>query len=327
MVVGIGGYYGYRNAGDEAILLAMAREIRARGLEALVLSASPQETAEALGVEAVHRYHTLAVPRALARVDRFVLGGGGLLQDKTSRRSLAYYLGLLRLARRLGRSVSVFGVSLGPLSPRGERAVARALAGIPLVGRDRRSQRYAERLGLAAHLGADPALLLPPPSVAREPGLVVVVPRHGVPAEPLHAGARRLLNLGYEVLVLGLQPGRDEPVLEVFEHFPKETTGDPRRALYLLASAEYVISARLHGMILAAVAGTPFAGVEYDPKVTGFAEETGAALLPLEASPGEIAAMVQGGVDPDWNAVDRLKERARQSFDRLFPTPAPTSGA
>ncbi|HFB39150.1 MAG TPA: polysaccharide pyruvyl transferase CsaB, partial [Oceanithermus sp.] len=52
MVVGIGGYYGYRNAGDEAILLAMAREIRARGLEALVLSASPQETAETLGVEA-----------------------------------------------------------------------------------------------------------------------------------------------------------------------------------------------------------------------------------------------------------------------------------
>ena len=327
MVVGIGGYYGYKNAGDEAILQAMVQELKARSHSALVLSAAPRATAGELGVEAVHRYHPLAVPAAIRRVDRFVLGGGGLLQDRTSRRSLAYYLGLVRLARRLGKPTAVFGVSLGPLSPRGERAVARALAGIPLVVRDRRSLRYAERLGIKAELGADPALLLEPPPVAREPGLVVVIPRHGVPPEPLYAGARRLLNLHYDVLILGLQPGPDDQVLEVFEHLPKEATRDPRRVLYLLKSAEYVISARLHGMVLAAAAGTPFAGVDYDPKMVGFAEETGAALLPLEPTAGEIAALVQGGIDPDWGAVERLKARARASFDRLFPTPAPTSGA
>ena len=327
MVVGIGGYYGYKNAGDEAILQAMVRELKIRGHRALVLSASPRETARELGVEAVHRYHPLALPAALRRVDRFVLGGGGLLQDRTSRRSLAYYLGLVRLARRLGKPVTVFGVSLGPLSPRGERRVARTLSGVPVVVRDLRSLRHAERLGLRAELGADPALLLEPPQIVREPGLVVVIPRHGVPAEPLYAGARKLLILGYDVLVLGLQPGPDDLTLEIFEYLPKEASRDPKRVLYLLRSAEYVISARLHGMILAAAAGTPFAGVHYDPKVASFAEETGSALLPLEPTPNEIAALVQGRIGPDWNAVEQLKARARASFERVFPTPAPTSGA
>ena len=31
MVVGVAGYYGFRNAGDEAILEAIARELKARG--------------------------------------------------------------------------------------------------------------------------------------------------------------------------------------------------------------------------------------------------------------------------------------------------------
>ena len=327
MVVGIGGYYGYKNAGDEAILQALVQGIHARGHQALVLSANPRDTAQKLGVEAVHRYHPLAVPRALARADRFVLGGGGLLQDKTSRRSLGYYLGLVRLAQRLKTPTTVFGVSLGPLSRRGERVLARTLAKVPLVVRDRRSLDYAERLGLKAELGADLALLLEAPQAAREPGLVIVIPRQGVPAEPLHAAARRLRTLHYEVLALGLQPGRDEPALELFEYFPKEATADPQRVLYLMASAEYVISTRLHGMVLAAVAGTPFAGINYDPKVAAFAEETGAPLLPVEVPRAETAALVQARVEPDWAAVERLKQRARESLDRLLLTPAPTSGA
>ncbi len=327
MVVGLGGYYGYKNTGDEAILMAIVRELKARGESPLVLSARPRETFERYAVDAAHRYLPWALLAAFRRMDRFLLGGGGLLQDRTSRRSLAYYLGLLALARRMKRPATVFNVSLGPLSPEGERRVARALQGVPLVVRDRRSFAYARRLGLAPRLGADPALLLPPPKVAGEPGLVILVPRYGVNPRPLVSASYRLAKLGYEPFVLAFQPGLDEATLENFDHLPKELTGDPKRALYLIASASFVISARLHGMVLAAAAGTPFAGINYDPKVEAFAEETGAPLLSTEAKTGDLVQTVTSGLEPDWNAVEKLKARARASFGALFPTPAPASGA
>jgi len=326
MVVGVGGYYGYKNAGDEAILLALVRELKARGESPLVLSARPRETFERYAVDAAHRYFPWSILKAFSRMDRFLLGGGGLLQDSTSKRSLAYYLGLVALARRLKRPVTVFNVSLGPLSPEGERRVTRALKDVPVFVRDRMSLNYAHRLGLRAQLGADPALLLPPPKVAREPGLVVIVPRYGVNPRPMVSASYRLLKLGYDVLVMALQPGMDEETMEEFHRLPKEVTADPKRALYLVASAAFVISARLHGMVLAAAAGTPFAGINYDPKVEGFAEETGAPLLSTEAKTGDLVQTVTYGLEPDWDRVARLKQRARASFDALFPTPAPANG-
>ncbi|MER3483298.1 MAG: polysaccharide pyruvyl transferase CsaB, partial [Meiothermus sp.] len=41
MVVGVSGYYGFQNAGDEAILEAITSEVRARGHQVLAFSADP----------------------------------------------------------------------------------------------------------------------------------------------------------------------------------------------------------------------------------------------------------------------------------------------
>jgi len=319
MVVALGGYYGFKNAGDEAMLFSLVAELKARGHEPWVLSQTPNETARELGVRAFARANPKALVKALRGADLFLLGGGGLFQDTTSRKSLVYYLGLLQLARLLGTRAAAFGVSLGPLSALGERMVARGLAPFPLVVRDRLSLAYAERLGLKAELGGDPALLLKAPQLAREPGLVIVIPRHNVPVRPLLEAAKRLRALGYSVLALALQPGADDETLAAFEEFPREATGDPRRALYLLRSAEYVLSARLHGMVLAAAAGTPYAGVVYDPKVKGFAEDTGAPALPPDTDPRALAALVESHIAPDWNAVQAVKRRARASLERLLP--------
>jgi polysaccharide pyruvyl transferase CsaB len=127
MRVGVSGYYGFQNAGDEAILEAIVQEIRARGHQAVVFSNNPAETAQRYGVEAVKRTHPLEVWKALGQIDLLLSGGGGLLQDKTSGLSLWYYLTVMGLARRRGKAVYVFNQSLGPLSKRGEGRVRRAL--------------------------------------------------------------------------------------------------------------------------------------------------------------------------------------------------------
>jgi len=92
----ISGYYGFGNAGDEAILEAMVRDLRALapGARLVVLSADPAATAARCGVEAVPRMHLPSVLGALRGADLFISGGGSLLQDATSWRSVPYYAGI-----------------------------------------------------------------------------------------------------------------------------------------------------------------------------------------------------------------------------------------
>ncbi|MCS7058573.1 MAG: polysaccharide pyruvyl transferase CsaB [Meiothermus sp.] len=320
MRVGVSGYYGFRNAGDEAILEAIVQEVRARGHEPLVLSGNPRETAARYGVEAVRRAHPLELWRSFGRIDLLLSGGGGLLQDKTSRASLWYYLTVIQLAQRRGKPVFVFNQSLGPLSPWGERRVRRALRGVPCLFRDGDSLAYARRLGLEAQLGADPALLLSPPPVEREPNMVVLVPKYGTEAAnaSLHKLADRLQGEGYEVVILALQPGFDEPVLERFKSFTRELAWDPRRVSYLLAQAGYVVSVRLHGAILAAAAHTPFAAIAYDPKVAGFCRDAGAVFVEPPGNPEVLANAVLTCQQPNWKAIEEMKVRARSSFDQVL---------
>lgn len=320
MVVGVSGYYGFQNAGDEAILEAIVQEVHSRGHQVLAFSANPAVTAKRYAIQAVRRSHPLEVWKGLGQIDLFLSGGGGLLQDKTSRMSLMYYLGLIGLARRRGKPVYVFNQSLGPLSARGEHQVKRSLRGVECFFRDEASLEYGRQLGLNVQYGADPALLLTPPPVEREPNMVVLVPRAGLEAANtnLHKLGDRLRVEGFEVVVLALQPGHDEPALERFSSFTRELAWDPRRVSYLLAQAGYVVSIRLHGAILAAAAGTPFVGIAYDPKVAGFCRDAGAPYVDMPGDADLLASAVLSQRQPNWKAIDEMKARARASFDRVL---------
>ncbi len=324
MVVALSGYYGFGNAGDEAILMSIVREARRRGIEPLVLSANPAAS------EKLHQVRTAprSAPQtllALSRSDGLLSGGGGLLQDATSARSLSYYLTLLRVAQLLKKPNWVFGQSLGPLSARGMHRTASVLRRATSVTvRDRTSLELAQQMKINARLGADAALLLEPPGVTREERLVVLVPRGHLAHEAnqrLREAGERLLSLGYEVLVLGLQPNHDEEALDHFRGFTRELSGDPRRILYWLAQAGYVLSLRLHGLILAAAAGTPYAGGSYDPKVKAFCEESGAPYWELPGDPEAMVRVALHGSGPDKSALRDLRLRAAESFNWLWGRP------
>jgi polysaccharide pyruvyl transferase CsaB len=301
----ISGYYGAGNLGDEAVLAGLLGALATTDVTPVVASLDPAATTSAHAVAAVHRYHGL--PMALWRADAVVSGGGGLLQDVTSARSLSYYLGVLRLARALGKPVAVFGQSLGPLSPAGGERVRRALAGVPLGLRDAPSLALAARLGLAARPVADPALLVdrPPPDAragaaggAGRAGALVLIPRSGYPAigAVLEELGRRHLAAGGRVRVALVHPAHDAAegrrligALGAAEGVAAATV---RGLLAALAGAHAVVSGRLHGLVLGAVAGAPVAGLAYDPKVAGFAATIGAPCPAAPADPAATAAAV-----------------------------------
>ncbi|HKI58159.1 MAG TPA: polysaccharide pyruvyl transferase CsaB [Trueperaceae bacterium] len=316
----LSGYYGYGNLGDEALLAGLVGGLKARGIEPVVLSGDPAATSAQLGVVAVHRYRGL-LP-ALSRCDALVSGGGGLLQDGTSRRSLSYYLTVIRLARALGKRVVVYGQSVGPLSEAGQRRVGRALEGLPLAVRDAPSVNLLGALGLAAERVADPALLLPAPAPSGTEGPVILVPRagHDDLNEALAAAGRLLQQAGLDVAVLALHEREDAAATErIAATAPASrlVAVTPEQALQHFADARYVLSARLHGLILAARTGVGFAGLVYDPKVAGFLGDAGAPAFTRPVEPRRLADLATVAQRPDPDLVAALVRRAEAGMDWL----------
>lgn len=321
MRVLVSGYYGFGNLGDEALLAGLLSGLRTEQLT--VLSQHPARTRALHGVASVHRLTGLS---ALPSHDALISGGGGLLQDKTSSRSLRYYLGVIALARRLGKRVVVFGQSVGPLSAQGEQRVARALRGVPVAVRDRASQHLLGRLGIPAVLVADTALLLPKPLA--QPGAnapVLLIPRGGYPhiTDALGALAQRLHAEHAPLAALALQPGEDGEALDQIARrapsLKRLSAATPQHALEQIAGARHVVSARLHGLILAAHAGRPFSGIAYDPKVAAFLTESGQRVFPASPDP---EALFEDVFSAPFDAakVAALEARARSGMRWLSET-------
>ena len=323
MRVALSGYYGFGNHGDEAVLSGLVHGLQRAGHEPVVLSAVPQATERLHGVEA--RSRTTGLLPALRSVDAVVSGGGGLLQDTTSARSLAYYLAVLHMARLLGRCTVVFGQSVGPLSPRGRRWVRWSLQGTPASVRDRGSVELLASLGIGAHRGADAALVAPvaqtPPGGPARGAPVVLVPRHGFPGHTavLAEVARRLIAGGVPVEVMALHPEQDEGDAATVQRAVGDGTpvvpADFREAFARIAAARAVLSARLHALVFAAAAGIPHAGLVYDPKVAGFLEQSGGAVFHPPFDPDAVLRAVRDPVDADRAGMGaRLVADAQASF-------------
>lgn len=320
MKVVVSGYYGFGNTGDEAIALAITRELKKQGHLPVLLSNTPTETARLYGCESVARMQPAALLSALSGAGLVLSGGGGLLQDKTSSRTLSYYLGIVRMARLLGKKVMVFNQSVGPLTPAGGRKVASALRGMRLIVRDRGSLETLRDLGLKGELGGDPALLLEPtPNLTRDPFTVIIAPRGDVtdalPA--LRRTVKRLREQGRRVVALSFMPEHDDGAAKSLDADEVISTTDPQVALDAIATSGFVIGVRLHAVILAAAAEVPFCGIAYDPKITGFCEDAGAATHTTKPDVDELVKQAYSRVTPDWAAVEDMKFRAMQSFADL----------
>lgn len=164
----LAGYFGFDNAGDEALFESEVENFRKLDPE-VELTALVQDpaTANRLGVATVPRKDLAGVWKAMRSTDLFVLGGGGLFQDVTGPATVFYYGGLLTMCA-LARKPSVFFCQgYGPVTGNLQKFATRQFLRLPelVTVRDVESQAELVDLGLSledVHLAADPALLLDP---------------------------------------------------------------------------------------------------------------------------------------------------------------------
>ena len=120
--IALSGYYGFDNSGDEAvlqsILFALQEQGQAQGIqiEPIVLSANPEKTTAMYGVKAYHRMKPGSLLQALRESDGLISGGGSLLQDATSSKTIPYYLAVIKLAQWLGKPTFIYSQGIGPVN-------------------------------------------------------------------------------------------------------------------------------------------------------------------------------------------------------------------
>ncbi len=148
------GYYGFGNFGDEVSAAAIADVCHRLGYRVGIVSHRPRVTRRELGYACVGRYAFFAA----RRYDALIFGGGTVLQDETSCRSLFYYLCWAALAKR----VMLYANGLGPFRHKVCRpAVKVSLADARILVRDARSLALCRALGLDAARCDDATALLP----------------------------------------------------------------------------------------------------------------------------------------------------------------------
>ncbi len=341
----ISGYYGFGNIGDEAILAATVPVLRQRwpGAEICVLSANPQQTVEAYGIEAARRWCPRIIWQELRKADLLISGGGGLLQDTTSLLSPLYYLGVMRMARAAHTPYVIFGQGLGPLHRslvrRATRKYLSRAAAITL--RDSDSADLARRIGVTGNIQvtADPAALLRPSPASQIQGLLTAAgvnltrPLVGITLRawlqvgsvvaavaPLLKQARE--QWGAEVLLIPFQPTEDVALawrLAAESGVPVtilERLSDPRDYVGIIARLRLLVSMRLHGLVFAAAQAVPAIGLAYDPKVFAFASQAEQPTFSLDelSADGLLAAGERAIGDAQATAAGR--QRCAQRLQR-----------
>ncbi len=340
----ISGYYGFNNAGDEAILHSIVSSLknlaakRGEKLRFTVLSADPSHTARCYGVEAVGRQNLLQIIRVLIRADAFISGGGGLLQDSTGRGfSIPYYLGLVALARLLGKKVVFYAQGIGPVKKGFNRLLMRLVANRAslIAVRDKSSQKELTRLGVnhpPVVVTADPVFLLEPEDASgRAAQFIKKIPENkrviGISVRSWHNEEETLYELSVAADILArdlsavtvLVPMHYPDDLDVAEKLAGLMKSEtyvlrenltPQELLALFSRFDLVLAMRLHALIFAAVAGVPMLGIGYDGKVDALLARMG---LQSAGKPGQLEAVeLAGQAFERWQAGDNLRQTLRE---------------
>lgn len=330
----ISGYYGSKNAGDEAMLAAMIQlfaRLHAQ-LHITVISADPKETAQRHGVEAIGWLDLPAIVSALRNSDLLISGGGSLLQNVTSGRSLYYYLSVIELARWLGTPVMLYAQGIGPVCGGLPRwLMRRILDGVDAITvRDKGSLVELQQLGVnrpRMEVTADPVLAISRATldsgeeILRAHKVNVHRPMVGISVREwrgleqyktaIAATADRIVaDLGAACVFIPMQYPED---VSVAKAIAKQTSApidsvivlddhySTDELLSLVGNLDLLIAIRLHALIFAGVMRVPMIGLSYDPKIDRFLDSIGERAT--SDLPSLTTKALCAAVDAKWTAA------------------------
>lgn len=333
----ISGYYGFQNIGDDALLMSIVNDLRKHkpDIKILILSKIPDDTALEYTVDSISRVNLFRVFKAMRKSRSFIYGGGNLLQDGTSTRSLLFYLGNVWLAKKMGLKVMFYANGIGPLKKRLSRLLAKKIMNKVDVITLREKLSYGElnNMGISKPkvlVTADSAFTVIGSAASSTRDILQtlgIVEGYNYVGFSLrkYPGHEKLEHEAYEDVIsrladhmaeefgivpvlIPMQHPADVPILENVSDRMKNRSIlikdklDVYDTYKIIGRMNMVIGMRLHALVFAAGAGVPVLGLVYDPKIQGFLEYIN------QPSAGDVRSL----------NYEKLKEQASEVWNRRF---------
>ena len=295
------GSYGRGNAGDDAILKAVIREIRDVDdcTKICVMSKNPLQTKKRLRVRAIYTFNIFKMFSAMLRSHLYINGGGSLIQDSTSSRSLYFYLLTLFAAKISGCKVMMYGCGIGPVNRKDNRRLSARVIDKNvdcITLRDPDSYDELRKMGVSKpqmKLAADPTLSIRP---ADEEAVIAALAAEGIdPCEKYLCLAMRnwkdidsvlseiakvadyaARQHNLKIALIAMEHKKDLPIAEKLCGMISapcviiRNEYDVHTVIGILSKMRIIMAMRLHALVFGAGQGVATIGIAYDHKVTGF---------------------------------------------------------
>lgn len=296
----LSGYFGFKNFGDEAILSVLVAKLREYGHTITIISSDTKYTKSKFRfVRSVYTFNIRDLIGAIAKSDFLISGGGSLLQDTTSFKSLIYYLFVIFMGLILGKKVIIFAQGIGPISnPVGQFLTGFLLRFCTYVSvRDVKSQELLKKWGVNSELLCDPIFSTMIPEVQKEKRVAVQLRNCATMNEDFIDRLAQSVVTSFPDYMIDIYSFQDTLDLEVcnkFERAVRLLNSDIRTTLFSgltdeqtvsnIAKSEFMVAMRFHALIVGLLAGVKVLGINYDIKVEKLAKEFGFPLIGLKKS-------------------------------------------
>lgn len=295
------GSYGRGNAGDDAILKAVVRGIYEvePSAEVCVMSKNPKQTSVRYNVRSIYTFNIFKMFCEMRKACLYINGGGSLIQDSTSSRSLYFYLFTLFVAKLSACDVMMYGCGIGPVRRNGNRRLAAKVIekNVDCITlRDPDSYDELMRMGVRKpkmFLAADPTLEI---SAAPENEIRKVFRAEGLEGSEnyLCLAIRNWKNIdekieqiaesaryaaeryGLKIALIPMERAKDITIAERIKTLlPQDAIiiqgeYDVHTVIGILSKMRIIMAMRLHALVFGAGQGVATIGIAYDHKVTGF---------------------------------------------------------
>ncbi len=332
--VSISGYYGFDNFGDEGILSILVQNLKSLGnkVEITVFSSNPEKTSSFYDVKAIKTFNIPKVFVNLLNTDVLISGGGSLLQDVTSLKSLLYYLFVIFTALILGKKVVIFAQGIGPIN----NPFARFLTKILLKNSSYLSVRDEKSVFLLRGWGLNPRLVDDPlwslDLLEKNPkGRVGIQLRSWktLTDDFVNTLAREVSEKysDKEIYIYSFQDSQDLAVCKKFQNFLTLLNKDTKTTLLSgLKNQEIIesfrcldvlIGMRFHACLLSLKYGIPTLPLSYDAKVEKLADEFQIPYVNLNEK-DKIKTAVESLSNFDLEAVKQKTDSKSFDFEPIF---------
>ncbi len=323
----ISGYYGFKNFGDEAILSLLIKKLQNKNVT--VISSNPEYTKSLYGnIQSIYTFDFKNILKKISSSDILISGGGSLLQDVTSVKSLFYYLIIIFIALFLRKKVIIFAQGIGPINSKIGQFLTRILLKKCeyISVRDEKSFELLKSWGIKSELLCDPIFSIDIPDSEKDNTLAIQLRDFKTVTEDF---LNNLANFVCEkfsdcdIKIYSLQDDIDLEICKSFERKLKKLNPDIKTEIHYhltnhkiieeLSKAKYVIAMRFHAIIIGLLANAKIWAINYDIKVEKLAKEFDLPLIDLsgenidypdnEPDSGNIKAKLQAF---DWSGFEKV---------------------